>query len=203
MTHSIPKILGVLLLLSTLTACDRGDTQDINNEFSFTVASLTPNSKTASAASVSQEISGYSFFFDAENPTTGTQLFSIYLHGSENFSRQNATQGLFGFLARTSERPESGTYDFTNPDSTLGTSRFQAALYENFANPQSTPFYVISSGTLTIESSSQNRIVGSIEASGTSFSGSDSDQTQQAVTISGTFTAKSVDTFVPLDTPAL
>lgn len=199
MPHSIPNILGVLLLLVPLTACDSGGEQDINNEFSFTVQSLSPNSKTEAAALQTQEISGFSFFFDAENPMTSTQTFSIYLHGSESFSRQDATQGLFGFFARASERPEAGSYDFSNPDSILSTSRFHGILYEDFADPQNAPFYVINSGNLTIESSSSNRITGSIEVSGTSFAG----DSQEAVSITGTFTAESVDTFVPLNTPAL
>lgn len=195
--------VALLPLALLLQGCDSGGASaDINNEFTLAIEPASSNA-TASEAASQATVSGFSFFYDAENPETGEQAFGIYLSNSQSFSSESASQGLFGFVARASGRPGTGTYDFANGDSGLGASQFVGFLYENIANIQSAPFYVIESGTLTLEASSGSKVSGSIDATATAYTFTNSGMTQETVTITGSFTAKDVETFVSFATPGV
>lgn len=204
MDHPTHRIFAVLLLLLIGSGCDSGgDSADFKNDFSLTIQSLNPRTETATRKSSQKDLSGFSFFYDGENPDSGKQVFVIYLSDSENFSSQNVTQGLYGFIATLSERPEPGTYQLTSPNPILVPGEFSAVVYEDFANPQQVSFHVVGNGRLTIGASTQNRVVGSINATGTSYLPSDSSGTQKAINVNGSFTAKSVGSFVAPATPGL
>lgn len=204
MDYSPHRIFAVLLLFLIAGGCDSGgDTADFTNDFSLTIESLNPRSETVTREPAQKELSGFSFFYDGKNPDTGKQVFVIYLSDSENFSSQNVTQGLFGFIATLRERPERGTYELASPNPVLAPNQFSAVVYEDFANPQQIAFHVVGSGTLTIDASTQDRVVGSIEATGTSHLPEDSTRTQKAINVQGSFIAKSVGSFVSPATPGL
>lgn len=196
-----------LLLFASLAiaACDSGGSSgDVNNQFDFSIQSAsTSNAEVAKLESARKQVSGFSFFFDAEHPETGEKAFGIYLSDSEAFSADGATQGLFGFLARLSARPGPGTYSFTSGSSGVQSSQFVGLLYENFSNIQNAPFYVVESGTLTVETSTETEVSGRVDATGTSYSFVNGSVEQEAVEISGTFSAKSVETFVAFNTPGV
>lgn len=207
MQRSLPTLSAFLVALLPLSlavsACDSGGANEsVENEFALTIQ---PQSSSSSVAVEAQqeEINGFSFFYDAENPETGEQAFGIYLSDAESFSKQEATNGLFGFVARNSGQPSTGEYSFADATADGEPDLFVGALYQDFTEFQSAPFYVIESGTLTLETSSDDEVAGSIEASGTEFIFTGSSVEQQPVTITGEFSAKSVDTFVPFNTPGL
>lgn len=196
--------LALLPLVLVLSACDSGGSNDnaVNNEFTMTIE---PESNSSSAAVEAQqeEVSGFSFAVEGENPETGQQAFGIYLSGEESFSEQSATDGLFGFLARSSGQPSAGSYSFTDDPSGIDEEDFVGVLYRDFDNFQSAPFYVIESGTVTLETSSEDEVTGSVEASGTKFTFTESTLEQEPVSITGEFSAKNVETFVPFSTRGL
>lgn len=190
-------------MLLFMAACDSGGSggEEVNNEFTLDVTPTSSSSNAQVRAIEDKTLNGFSFFFDAENPETGQQAFAIYLSNSESFSRQSATQGLFGWIARGSDRPGSGTYSLKSGADFSG-SAFAGVLWESFGGGgQSAPFYVIESGTLTLDASSDDRVAGSIDATATAFSFTSSGATQESVTLSGSFTAKGVDEFVSLSSP--
>lgn len=198
------RILFVALLpvALVLQGCDSGGSSaEVNNEFSLTIEP-TSSSATAPEAVSRPTLDGFSFFVDAENPETGEQAFGVYLSDNQSFSQSSATQGLFGFIARSSGRPGPGEYDFASGGS-LQSSQFVGFLYEDFTNFQSAPFYVIEDGTLNLEESSGSKVSGTINATGTMYVFSGSETSQESVTITGNFTAKDVDTFVDFSTPGV
>lgn len=204
---SVRTIALVLLPFAFfLQGCDSGgssgDDNEINHSFSLTIESTSSNATTSKAA-VQATVDGYSFFYDAENPETGEQAFAVYLSDNESLSSESAGQGLFGFVARASGRPGPGNYTFSDGDSELGASQFIGFLYRDVANVQNAPFYVVEGGTLTLDDSSEDRVSGTIEASGTAYSFSGSEVTEEPVTISGSFTARDVETFVSFATPGI
>lgn len=186
-------------------ACDSGGSSaEVDNEFNLNIE---PTGSSASAVanveSARKAVNGFSFFFDAEHPETGEQAFGIYFNDGQSFSADGATQGLFGFVARLSTRPSTGTYTFASGNTGVQSSQFVGFLYEDFSNIQSSPFYVIESGTLTLDTSTDERVAGSIDATGTSFTFANGSLEQETVNITGSFTAKSVDVFAGFGTPGV
>lgn len=202
MRRVIPFVFCAFIFIS-LSACDSGETGEVNNEFALSIESASSSSTSADVESVQGEINGFSFFVDGENPETGEKAFGVYLNDAKSFSSQTATQGLFGFVARSSSRPESGTYSFTSGEGGIANTEFVGFLYEDFTNFQNAPFYVVKSGTLTIEESSSDKVSGTIDATGTQFTYTGSTYEEQTVQITGEFTAKDIDTFVPFGTPGV
>ncbi len=202
MRYSIPlRVLCVALLpFLFVTACDSGGSNggSVDNQFSLTIEPASSSEATVEA--VQKELNGFSFFYEGENPNTGESAFGIYLSDNESFSEQSATDGLFGWVARSSDRPDSGSYNFTDQPNP-GTTNFVGFFYEDFENFQNKPWHVIESGTIQINESSGNKVSGSIEATGTTFTFTDGGVTEETVTITGSFTAKDVETFVAFNNP--
>ena len=203
MRYSIPlRVLCVALFpFLFVTACDSGGSNDsVDNQFSLTIEPASSSGTIVEA--VQKELNGFSFFYEGENPNTGEKAFGIYLSDNESFSKQNATDGLFGWVARSSDQPDSGSYSFTmQPDP--GDNNFVGFFYEDFANFQNEPWHVIESGTIQINESSGNKVSGSIEATGTTYTPTDGGVTEEPVTITGSFTAKDVETFVAFNSPGV
>lgn len=191
---------ALLSLIFVLSACDSGGSNDVSNNFTFEVISFgaTPEVRTAKTPT-DTTISGFSFFYSGEN-SEGEEVFGIYLSENESFSGQDVQQGLFGFVARNSERPSEGTYDLTRLGEGVASGDFIGALYTGFSetNFRGSPFYIPQRGSVTIDKSSSDEVVGSVNLTATAVTSSDSSR----VNISGDFTAKSVENFVPLTTPS-
>lgn len=195
-------LVTLLPLFIIFVACDSGGSnQAIDNEFSLTIQPTSSGS--ASIEASQKQIDGFSFFYDAENPNTGEEAFGIYMTDAESFSKQEATDGLFGFLARNADRPGTGTYSFTDPESGGGSTNFLGLLYEDFDNAQAEPYYVLESGTLTLKTSSGDKVAGEITATGTEYVFSGGTVNTRSVEITGEFTAKDVETFVPFTTSGI
>lgn len=200
-----------LALSFGLTACDSGGSNDgeteIKNEFSLDV-----NPESSSARSVTAKalrdttIDGFSFFYSGEN-RQGEEVFGIYLSGNESFSSQSAQDGLFGFLARnSSELPDTGEHDIVTLEQGFDSGDFISVLFEDLGTDgfQDAPFYVPQGGTVEFSTSTEDEVSGNVNiptayAITVNTSAGTLDTTE--VSISGSFTAKSVDTFAPLTTP--
>jgi hypothetical protein len=203
--HSLSLLFAALLpVLFVLSACDSGGESDVNNEFSLSITPVSSSSAGGSLAAAEQkDLSGFSFFVDQEDPETGEQVFGIYMSDDESFSEQNATQGLFGFVARETPRPGSGTYSFGG-GGTLQSSDFAGVLYEKFGSgQQGDPVYVVLDGTLTLDESSADKVAGSIDTRAVEIVVSGTAVQRDTVRIEGSFTAKDVNTVVPFTSPAV
>ncbi len=197
----LPSCLVVLSLL-VLPACDSGGSSsedEINHEFSLSITPTSSSANTAVPKVTEKELNGYSFFVDTEDiEQAEEQAFVIYMSGNESLSQENATQGLFGFLARRSTQP--GTGEFTITDGSNGeptTSEFVGWLYEDLTNTQSAPYYFLRSGTLNLSTSNDNEVSGTIRGTATAFTFTETGVTEETVEVSGSFTAKNLDTYVP------
>jgi hypothetical protein len=201
----------VALSLFLLSACDSSgpnDEPEINNEFSFTITPTSSSSATSPPSKEThKELNGVSFFVDTDDvEDVQEQAFAIYLSGGESSSQSNIAQGLFGFIGRQSTQPEQGEYALADLSGTLSPTDFTGAIYEdaqNIGTAEGAPYYLLRSGTLNLEESNDNVVSGTLTATATQFSiansGTDFEVTEQAVEITGEFTAKSLDTYVPVD----
>lgn len=188
--------LTVLSFAFVLAACDSGGSNsEINNEFTLTISPTSSSSTSAVPKTTKKDLNGYSFFVNAEDvENVDEKGFVIYFNGSDSFSEQNATQGLFGFLARNSGQPGTGEYSITN---TSTSSAFAGWLYEDLTNRQNAPYYLIHDGSLSLSTSSDRKVAGSISGTATQYTFTSSGVSLDTVNVSGSFTAKSLDKFVP------
>lgn len=204
MRYSIPlRVLCVALLpFLFVTACDSGGSSgedDVDNQFTFTIE---PTSSSGTAVEQQEEVSGFSFFVEAEDSETGDEVFAIYLDDEESFSSESASQGLFGWIALDASQPSTGEYTF-NSDANATANQFAAVLWEDVQNAQTAPFYMVEGGTLTLSESSEDRVAGSIDATGTKVTLTASGGTEEPVNITGSFTAEDIETFVELTSPGV
>jgi hypothetical protein len=187
--------LALVPLLFVLTACDSGGSNtEIDNQFSLTISSSS-SSTAAVSKKTKKDLSGYSFFVDAEDvDDVDDDAFVIYLSGNESFSEQNATEGLFGFMARNSGQPGTGEYSITDDPSS---SEFGAWLYEDLTDRESgAPYYFIHNGSLSLSTSTDRKVAGSISGRATEYAFTSTGVSLDTVDVSGSFTAKRLDTYV-------
>ncbi|MFB6271795.1 MAG: hypothetical protein ABEL51_02760 [Salinibacter sp.] len=200
-------LVALVSVLFVLGACDSGGANggDVKNEFSL---DITPSSSAsgsfAAKAGRDTTINGFSFFYSGQNPN-GKNVFGLYLSGNESFSPQSVQDGLYGFLARNSTRPSSGQYNLVGLKQGLDSGNFIGVLYEDFGRAyQDAPFYVPRSGTVRLDTSSPDKVTGSIDltAYAITFNTAAGTVDSTLVDITGTFTAKNVEDFAPLQTPS-
>ena len=202
MRYSIPlRVLCIALFLFLfVTACDSGGSNDsVDNQFSLTIE---PTSSSGTTVEQQEEVSGFSFFVDAEDTETEEEAFAIYMDNEESFSTESASQGLFGWIAWDASQPGTGEYNF-NSDGEVTENGFAAVLWKDVQNTQAAPFYVVEGGTLTLSESSDDKVVGSVDATGTKVTITPSGASEEPVTITGSFTAENIDTFVELSGPGV
>lgn len=198
-----------LALFFGLTACDSGGSNGggVNNEFSMDVTpkSSSSGSVNAKAALRDTTISGFSFFYSGQN-SDGEDAFGLYLSGNESFD--NPQQGLFGFFARNSRRPGTGSYNLVSLEQEFDSGNFIGVLYEDFGGDfRDAPFYVPQGGTVDLNTSNDDEVSGTVTiptAYAITFDLTTTPATVDTteVRIEGSFTAKNVDNFVPLATPS-
>jgi len=202
MRYSIPlRVLCIALFpFLFITACDSGGSNDsVDNQFSLTIE---PTSSSGTTVEQQEEVSGFSFFVDAEDTETEEEAFAIYMDNEESFSTESASQGLFGWIAWDASQPGTGEYNF-NSDGEVTENGFAAVLWKDVQNTQAAPFYVVEGGTLTLSESSDDKVVGSVDATGTKVTITPSGASEEPVTITGSFTAENIDTFVELSGPGV
>ena len=194
-------LLALLPAVFALTACDSGGAseEDLNNQFSFTITP-TGESATASPKQSAKDVNGYSFFVDANDiAEVDEETFVIYFSGNESFSEESATSGLFGFAARNSGQPGTGSFtiaDATN-ESSPPSSEFIAWLYEDLGDTQSAPYYLFQDGTLSLSTSDDDEVSGQISGTALEYTFTSSSFETDTVEVSGSFTAEDLDTYVP------
>lgn len=199
--------IALLPLLFIFLACDSGGSSggDVDNQFTFTIeptssSSASDNASNGTAVKRQEEVSGFSFFVEGEDSDTEEEVFAVYLSDEESFSTESASQGLFGWIALDASRPGTGEYSFGTE---VTPNTFAAVLWQDVQNVQASPFYVIEEGTLTLSESSDEKVAGSIDASGKKVTFTSSGASEEAVDISGSFTAEDIDTFVELSRPGV
>lgn len=217
MTRLRPACLLLFAALSAslaLSSCDFSSVADrvIDNTFSLTIAPTTNAQSTvapSSDAARDKTVDGYSFFYDDTNPETDEQVFALYFTGGESLGG-DAEGGLFGFFARNSDRPGAGkSYTVVQQDQDLSRSNFVGALYEEFGSGdyQGAPYYLPTSGLLTINESSSDEVAGSINVEALKVTVDTTERPavdSTRVEITGEFTARDVseDQFLGLPLPS-
>jgi len=204
-------LLVTLPFFLILSGCDSegsNDGAEISNEFSFTITPASSDTTTNVASKNStKDLNGFSFFVDTEDlEDVQEQSFLIYLSGDESTSQETLAQGLFGFIGRPSTQPDEGEYTFADLQGSQSSSNFIGALYEDIQNinsAQGAPYYFVRSGTLTIQESGDDEVSGELTATATEYtikgSGTDVQVTETAVEITGQFTARRLDAYVPVE----
>lgn len=209
--HRSPTFRLFLALLLPVfffvSACDSGGSneEEINNSFSFSISPTSSSSSAEAVPKVSEkDLNGFSFFVDTQDiDEADEQAFAVYFNSEESFSEESTTEGLFGFVARASTQPGTGSYNLTSGrDGEPPSTDFTGILFEDVST-QSTggaPIYVFESGTLELTTSSDDEVSGQITATATAFSyegsGQDIELTEEEVEITGSFTAKDLSTYV-------
>lgn len=203
-------ILAVFLpVIFVLSACDSGggNEDETTNEFKLDVTTSSSSEATAKAVS-DTTIRGFSFFYAGEDPETGQKIFSIYMSGNDSFSQQTAQEGLYGFLARNSSRPDAGDYDVVHLEEGIDSGDFIGVLFEEVSSNGSydKPFYVPDSGTVTLTKSTSDRVEGRLDLTAKAitfnFSGTTATVDTTDVQISGEFSARDVQQYASLVQPS-
>jgi len=193
-------LFALLPVAFALAACDSGggSEADVNNQFSFTITPVASSSDALQKQSP-KDLNGYSFFVDTDDiAEVDDEAFVIYFNGSESFSEENATSGLFGFAARNSGQPDTGTFAITGGgDGSRSPSEFLAWLYEDVEHAQQTPHYFFQSGTLSLSTSNDEEVSGQLSGTAIEYRTTSSGFQTDTVEVSGSFTAQDLDTYVP------
>ena len=193
--RSFAVLLVAGLLTLSLSACDSGGSNDtsVNNRFSL---EITSTGGSAVAKSANETIEGYSFFVEGEDPQTGDQAFGLYFADEQDLSQQSAQQGLFGFVARASSRPGTGSYTVSDADGDITSGAFIMVLYKNIGTNMGT-YYIANSGSFEVTTSNDDRVEASVDVQATQFSFDANNQmTTETVSITGSITAENADVFL-------
>lgn len=199
MTYSyLRRIFGLPLLLLaplflTVTACDSGgnssnDVDDqpfLDNAFSLTVTDSTGKSKT---------LDGFGYFATGQDPDSGIEGFVLYFVDEEEFSENDASNGLFGIAVRNAARPGIGQYSASDDDQRFEDgSSFFMVLYENLGT-QSGTIYSVTDGNINVTRSESDRVDGDMNLQASAFTFDDGGS-ELPVTIEGSFRAPGVSSF--------
>ncbi|MEP0548731.1 MAG: hypothetical protein ABJF88_17480 [Rhodothermales bacterium] len=170
------RLLFTLLLVLPLAACDSDGDGDGDGDGNGNGTNIGSSSVTVSGG-FSSSFDGSAVFGVAEDGSS----FSIGIFEGALPTSGNLNGELVAF-GRNGDRPSPGTYSFDPSD-----MDFTAAYVSDFANTTSGTFLGSSSGTLTITSSSSDRVAGSFTFTGQAISGGGP---VGAVTVAGTFSAE-------------
>ncbi len=193
--RSFAALLVASVLTLSLSACDSGGSNDddsIDNRFSLEIT----QSETSSAAKATAEtVEGFSFFAQGEDPETGNQAFGLYFADDQELSQQGAQNGLFGIVARASNRPGTGSYSVSDSDAGINAGSFVMVLYKDLGASTGT-YYVANSGTVNFTSSENDRIEASVDVQATEYTFDQNQLVTNTVSITGSLTAKNAETFL-------
>lgn len=135
----------------------------------------------------------------------GESGFGLYLSDEASFGEESAHQGLFGLAVRKGGRPSTGSHAINTSEEgiDLGSS-MGMILFEDVGEIENgASYYVGTGGTVDVETSNDRRMSGTFEVEAMhvqfqfdSSTGEVSGDTTDVV-ITGEFTAKNADTFLP------
>ena len=181
MTHSKFSYLLSFLFLFALAACSDDDNDVPDPDPDQDPASFT----ITYTGDIEAEIEGTAFFSETTDPDTGEDVFVIYLHSQE-------MDGTSISFAKKGLQPGAGSFPIANIDMDAD----QVDLPENeflaWGNMHynEAPMYIYYSdeGTLNLEQSDDNNVIGAFEFSATGLS-TDDPMTELDIEISGSFNA--------------
>lgn len=205
--HTTASLCLAAVVGLTIIACDssgdNGNDTSFQNNFSFDITETSGSTAAATAApgKAVSTLEGFSFFFDGTNPESGDQAFVVYFTQENALDDGAANEGFFGVVFRESLRPGSNTYNFASLDSEPNPqSDFGMMIIEGIGDfgtdGGSYSWYLGEGGTLEMTTSSDDRVDATVnaEALRVSFDGTTTDTTR--VTVDGSFSARSADSFV-------
>jgi hypothetical protein len=192
--RSLAALLVAGLLTVSLSACDSSGSNDesVDNRFPLDITATGGNS---AAKATTETVEGFSFFVEGQDPQTSQQVFGLYFADDQNFSQEGAQNGLFGFIARASGQPSTGSYSVNDDGDAIDAGGFYMVLYKDFGTATGT-YYVANSGTVDFTTSNDDRIEATVTLDATEYTFSSNQLTTNSVEISGTITSKDTDTFL-------
>lgn len=189
---SLPLLCGVLLL--ALAACDSNGGDDDEGEDDLASGEATLS---LSGEGIDESFDWNAAFAVGTDPDTGEEGIVIYLYPGQDIA--GAAQ--YAFISRVgATRPSTGTYEFGDVDTDEDDAFMQkfGMLGMLQSSNQTFELFYSDAGSLTITSSSQDRLAGSFDIDGTFFTYSGGQQEPQEVDIdiTGSFDAESTPTIV-------
>jgi hypothetical protein len=190
-------LLALVSCVFFVAACDSGGSNEAQNEFSLKVKE--PSAKAFS----NRTLNGYSFFVDTQDiDEANEQAFGIYFNGNNSFSADSPPEGLFGVIGREGSQPGTGSYQLANGTGQVAPTDLRGFLYEAVQDQESLPYYVIIGGTLDLSTSTDATVAGDLDAEAIAYtiagSGQNLTVNRDTVTVTGQFSAKSVDSYLPI-----
>ena len=178
--YSFHLFLSLLLAL-TFTSCDSDDNGDGNGNGNGNGngGTVVGDADVNVSGALDSSFSGSAVFgVDEDNTSFSLALFE------GGFVTGTTPTGELVAIGRDGGRPDVGTYDLGVTDNQV---TFVGAYISSLSNPTGATFVSSESGTLTITSSSSDRIAGSFSFMGQAISGTG---TVGEATVSGTFDAE-------------
>lgn len=173
--------LLALILLVGMTGCDSGDSNDEGDSGNLSNGRFT----LSTSGAIEMNTEGTAYFGEVTDPDTGEDFFALYLV-EENSS---GAGGNFVWVAREGTRPGQNIYPLIDieVDDDLSTG-FGA--YAVLGGSSSTVSWIVSTGgTLTIDGSSSDQVLGSLSLEGTMISFTGGGTQEEDVEIEATFNA--------------
>lgn len=185
-----------MTLALTLTACDSGGSADEDDDPSPPVSNALTLTITDSDGETIKTIEAFAFF-STTTESTGSTAFSIFFTDEETFSDNSTESGFFGSAVRMSTRPAVGQYaassvedgdSFTNGETFL-------ISFSEVSPSGSSIFYGVEGGEVVVTRSESARVDGDLSLRGNAVSFDGSTQSEQGITITGSFRASSLGEF--------
>lgn len=194
MTRFLPfnglLLLAAALILS-LSACDSGGSNEEEPDVEEGRVEISIN------GDASGTFDGYAYFFDVVDDSTGESAFGLILNNTNSANQS----GQYIWIARESSRPGTGQYDFAAIDeenSDLRPDQFIAVAL-SVVNDDSAmgSIYFSNGGTLTLTSSSDDKVAGSFIIEAVSFRyNSESEELEEVdITLEGAFDANPTNSY--------
>lgn len=175
--YSFHLFLSLLLAL-TFTSCDSDDNGDGDGNGNGNGGTVVGDADVNVSGALDSSFSGSAVFgVDEDNTSFSLALFE------GGFVTGTTPTGELVAIGRDGGRPDEGTYDLGVTDNQV---TFVGAYVSSLSDPTGATFVSSESGTLTITSSSSDRVAGSFSFTGQAISGTGS---VGEVTVSGTFDA--------------
>lgn len=187
------QLLLLAALLLPLAACDSSGSNDDEPAVDDGRVNVSISGEATGS------FDGFAYFYEYTDPDTDNTFFGLLLSNTDTESP--STMAEFVTIVRQSSRPGTGTYSFADLDTDLGMDDLPSDLFVAIVSSASTDkevfsFYVSNGGSLTIDRSSDEEVMGSFEINATGIRVVDGGQTEEVdITVEGTFNANPSSTF--------
>jgi hypothetical protein len=189
-------ILLLLIFAYTFAACDSNGTTQDGDDPSPPASNALALTIVDNGEETLKTIEAYTYF-STTTDSTGATAFSIFFTDEETFSESSTERGFFGSAVRMSPRPAVGAYAASSVEDGESFTNGQTFLisFSEVSGPGSSIFYSVEGGDVDITRSESGRVDGDLFLQGRAISFDGSTQSEQRITITGSFRASSLGDF--------